>query len=311
MKEFLLQIPTEIIPSWIQPFLIPGEYKRLLDTSKFFQKLKFHTVYLKLRGNYSYHIYQGDENLKQQIFSRVAESKRQISLNLSFFGDIVSLPIELSSIIHSVNLARCNRLVDLTSLASLHTVNISRSLAVSSVNALQRIHSLSAMNCTLITDVSMLGNLVYLNLSDCIGIRDVNALGKVKYLNLSGCINIQDISKLGSVYDLNLSNCKQLIDVSALNQNRKLNLSRCSKIAILCQTMNLYSLNVVECSNIEDFTFLQSSRINHLHISFTSNILQPCFRNIKKIHIVQTYFNIPNDYRALMKDLKNIVPFDD
>lgn len=133
-------------------------------------------------------------------------------LNLSF-----SLQIELNNYlylfnhIYSLNLSKCENLVDISMLSHIYYLNLS--------------------GCIRITDVSSLGNVKILDLSHCIGIHDITPLISVSCLFLYNCPNIQleGVKNLSNIYELHVSR-KNIVDLSLFSKISKLCLAYCHQI---------------------------------------------------------------------------------
>jgi hypothetical protein len=80
------------------------------------------------------------------------------------------------------------------------------------------VHTLNLSRCDSVVDFSALGSVHTLDLSGCRGVVDVSALGSVHTLDLSGCRGVVDVSALGSVHTFHLRGCRGVVDVSALGK---------------------------------------------------------------------------------------------
>ena len=154
----------------IEIFNYINEYtniNNLLLSCKSFEQFKKKLYYWKLTKEYSKKFYYNIDfhniNFRKKILSKMFDSKKQLSLNLS----------------------ACNGITDVSTLSDVHALNLSWCYNIIDISALSGVHTLNLSFCNRITDVSALSGVHTLNLSHCHRIRDISALNGVHTLNLS------------------------------------------------------------------------------------------------------------------------------
>ena len=178
--------------------------------------------------------------------------------------DLADAHIPALASVHTLSLANCVAVSDVSSLGNVHTLDLGGCVQVADVAALGKVHTLNLFNCKNVKDVANLGHLHTLDLTGCSQITDVSALANLHTLDVSGDCqngmpNIVDVSALGNVYSLNLSYCQSLVDVSKLGNVHRLNLYRCKKVVDVSGLTNVHTLNLSGCCDIVDVSALGSS----------------------------------------------------
>ena len=179
----------------------------------------------------------------------------------------LSISHHVFSNLHTLHLAHCQSLVDVSPFRNLHTLAIRHCQSLVDVSPLASIVDLSLVDCTRLSDISPLGAQEHLDLSHCVSISDVSMLGRVQRLNLARCWQISDVSALGGVSDLTLSDCPKISDVSNLGHVPKLNLSRCDQIPGSILSRHFGSeLDLSYCKNLSKLPKMLPSHLVKLHL---------------------------------------------
>jgi len=204
----------------------------LCDACKKYNIYKKYVLYIKLNKHNSLKYYYNNENFRDIVLSKIFNSYKQLSIDLSG-SDIINIDIH-----------------------NLHSLDLSYS-KITDFSRLTNIYILNLTNCN-ISNVDNLSNSNTLILDRC-NIVNVSKLGKVKKLSLAHCHNIVDVSELGNIDDLCLCNCHNLSDIKSLINNKKLDISRCHKIRDFSFLSNIHLSRLdISCCYITDINIFKN-----------------------------------------------------
>ena len=136
---------------------------KLLETCRFAYQIKRRVSIYNLKRTYSLKYYN-DAAFRNLVLQTITDSRKQLHLNLSSYGDIITDVSALGNV-HTLNLSRCDKIEDVSALGNVHTLDLSYCTKITDVSALGNVHTLDLYNCGKITDVSALGNVQ--NFSAC------------------------------------------------------------------------------------------------------------------------------------------------
>jgi hypothetical protein len=160
---------------------------------------------------------------------------------------IHNMHLPLFANVHTLILAKCKAITDVSSLHNVRTLDLSDCFHITDISALQNVEEINLSYCYGIVDVSALRNARKVILRCCYGITNVDCLQNVDTLDISTCINVEDVSKLSHVKRLIMRNCPSIPDVSGLQQVQELDIRDSNVVGIekLLNLKTLYKDNLI------------------------------------------------------------------
>jgi len=133
-----------------------------------------------------------------------------------------------------------------------------RDISQADIHALAFVHTLCLADCKSLHDVTAFGNIHALTLARCPNVCDLSPLEHVKQLELIKCNNVTDFSCLSKLQKLTLVECEHLTDVQELGRIPELTIKRCPNLADISPLCAVHSLTLVELKRKTNFNVLTS-----------------------------------------------------